>query len=332
MRLDFPPPGKYHDGPGNIPEKNREVSTMHKPIAWDGILYLLLTVLLFSTFEVAGKLVSPVLHPLQITLYRFVIGGLVLLPFALVQVRKEKIRISLPSLGVFAMLGFVNIAVSMVFIQYGIASTNASTAAAIFSSNPVFVALFAFFLLGEKITLPKILGVIFGVAGVSILFMEKMQIRPDSWIGPLLVIIAALFFGLYTVLGKKVSCGNVAACGKTGSLVMNAFSFLIGSVFLIPLMLFLKVPLVNFQPSTIPTMLYLGIFVTGLAYLFYFMGLEKVSASAGSLVYFLKPVLASIFSVIVLHETLRVPFYTGTAVILIGIGAVNFNRFKRWRP
>jgi drug/metabolite transporter (DMT)-like permease len=279
------------------------------------MIFLLITVVLFSTFEVTGKLLSG-LHPLQITLYRFLIGGIFLLPFAIKKIIAEKVRITFKMSADFALLGFINIVVSMGFIQYGVAMTNASTAAAIFSANPVIVAVFASVILKEKITFQKIAGIFFGVFGVAILFYDKFDLAGMSWQGPLYVVIAAVFFALYTVLGKKASA-------ESGSLIMNAFSFLIGSVMLVPLMLVMKVPLVSMTPALVPGILYMGIVVSGLAYLFYFIGLENVDASTGSLVYFLKPVMASVFSVIILHEVLKPAFFIGTAVVLLGIGAVN---------
>lgn len=47
-----------------------------------GYLYIAVTTLLFSSMEVALKLISGQFNPIQLNFSRFVVGGLVLIPFA----------------------------------------------------------------------------------------------------------------------------------------------------------------------------------------------------------------------------------------------------------
>lgn len=278
-----------------------------------GFIYLCITVTLFSTFEVASKLVGSGLHPLQTSFLRFLLGGLVLLPFALIRMKKREAKLTLRLVGETSLLGFVNIVVSMGLIQYGLLYTTASTSAVIFSSNPVFVALFAWLILSEKIAGYKIIGMTVGIAGVIILFSDRLGISFASAAGPMLILGSAVIFALYTVLGKRLTMKG------TDSLIMTSFSFIAGSLMLLPAMLVIKVPVLSFDAGMIPLILYLGIMVSGIAYMSYFYGLANVNTSTGALVFFVKPVLAAVFSVIILHESLNARFYIGTAVIIAGL-------------
>ena len=47
-----------------------------------GYLYIAVTTLLFSSMEVALKLISGQFNPIQLNYSRFLVGGLVLIPFA----------------------------------------------------------------------------------------------------------------------------------------------------------------------------------------------------------------------------------------------------------
>ena len=47
-----------------------------------GYLYIAVTTLLFSSMEVALKLISGQFNPIQLNFSRFLVGGLVLIPFA----------------------------------------------------------------------------------------------------------------------------------------------------------------------------------------------------------------------------------------------------------
>ena len=52
-------------------------------------IFVIITAILFGTMEVSCKIGGANLDPFQLTFLRFLIGGLILLPFAIVQMRKE---------------------------------------------------------------------------------------------------------------------------------------------------------------------------------------------------------------------------------------------------
>jgi len=67
---------------------------------------------------------------------------------------------------------------------------------------------------------------------------------------------------------------------------MNAYSFLIGSLILLSVLLIKGLPAFKFDCSAWPQVVYLSVFVTGIAYLIYFMGLVRTGAGSGSVVFF----------------------------------------------
>ncbi|HPX27936.1 MAG TPA: DMT family transporter, partial [Treponemataceae bacterium] len=133
-----------------------------------------------------------------------------------------------------------------------------------------------------------------------------------SIISPLLALLSALFFALYSVLGKKLS-------KKIGSLRMNAYSFIGGSLLLSVFLVLTKRPVFIFTPDITLPVMYLAFFVTGLAYLTYFAGLSIIGAGKGSLVFFLKPVCATALAVIFLDERINFLSALGTFIILAGV-------------
>ena len=58
-------------------------------------IYVLFTAFLFGSMEVSCKVGGADLDPFQLTFLRFAIGGLVLLPFALVELRQRQVRLGL---------------------------------------------------------------------------------------------------------------------------------------------------------------------------------------------------------------------------------------------
>ena len=82
-----------------------------------GYLYIAVTTLLFSSMEVALKLISGQFNPIQLNFSRFVVGGLVLIPFAVRELKKRSLKLDGKVLGSFALLGLMGIAVSMSLYQ-----------------------------------------------------------------------------------------------------------------------------------------------------------------------------------------------------------------------
>ena len=72
-----------------------------------GYIYIAITTLLFSSMEIALKVVSSNFNPIQLTLERFFIGSLVLLPFAIKSLKNKEISITKEDFKQFLFLGFM---------------------------------------------------------------------------------------------------------------------------------------------------------------------------------------------------------------------------------
>ena len=280
----------------------------------EGIINLILAIALFSTFEVTSKIIGQKMSPNQITFTRFFIGGLVLLPFAIIKIKTTKIKLKIHDYVNMGILGIVNIVISMGLIQFGLLYTNASVCAILFSINPLFVVLFARIMEKEKITINKIIGLLLGIIGVILLFYDSINKKTSNILGLILILSSAICFSFYTVLGKKITNQM-----KIGSLITTSISFLFGSIALIPICIVSKDSVIPNTEGILVYVLYMSIIVTGIAYVFYFNGLSKIGAGLGSMMYFAKPALASIFSVIILGEVISLNMIFGIVIIGVGI-------------
>ena len=293
-----------------------------------GIIYILLSTVLFSTMEIALKVVSDSFNPIQITFLRFMIGAIILTPLAIKGLRARKIRLKKDDFAFFALTGFICVVVSMVFYQMAILYSQASVVAVLFSCNPVFVVLFAFFMLHEKIYRYTIISLIISIVGI-IVIMNPVHLA-GSPVGFLLTILSAVTFALYGVIGRKRS-------QRYGGIALTCFSFLFGSIEMLILIfitrinviaaLFTQIGLKSFAAipifqgingQTLPSLIYIGIFVTGLGYTFYFLAMDATSASTASLVFFIKPALAPILALILIHEPITLTMTAGILLIIAG--------------
>ena len=294
------------------------MDTISKSERSRGFILLFATILFFSTYEVVNKMMGGRIDPFQINFIRFFVGGAMLLAVAAV---KRELTISPRDFALCALAGGLNVVVSMSLINASLSlpGSSAAVTAVLFSCNPVFVSIFAALIDGERIGPRKVIALALGIAGPGIISLKPLMASMGGaggagvLLGPTLTVLSALAFGLYTVVGKRIS-------GRIGSLRMNGYAFLTGSLMLVPFLLATGRPLFAFDLSVAPHVAYLSIFMTGIAYLIYFRGLGILGAGKGSLVFFLKPVLATAFAVLLLGESIDATVIGGMALILVAVG------------
>ena len=279
-----------------------------------GLLSLLTGIVLFSTIEVASKLMQSGggiagRNPFWLAALRFIITGLVLfIPAALSLRGKAFTRHDAATL---AGLGLLGVTLMSSLYHLSITFLPANVAALVFSCNPVFVVLFAPLVLSEKITARKIAAA--GLCLTGILMLARDRVSGVSPTGLLLMLAAIIIFALYTVLFKKMT-------PRYGALPITAFAGLVGGVCILPLALGVEgMPLATYGTADWLGITYLALIGTALGYFFFIDGISHVEASVGSMAFFLKPFLAALFAWMVLGEALTIPMLIGGAFILGGM-------------
>lgn len=276
-----------------------------------GTICILLTALAFGTMEISLKIAGTAFTPFQLTFLRFLVGGLLLVPLALRDVKKRSIHFTGSDWAYLAVLGVVNICFSMILFQIGVNMANAGLAAIVFSSNPIFVMIFSYFLLHDGFTRKKAITLVLSLVGLIIVANPMAIIRSGNF-GLLISLAAAISFAFYTTLGKF-------RIEKLGGNVENAFSFLIGCAFLLVILLIHGDPIFGgINSHTIWPLLYCSVVVTGIGYLCFMKAIELTGPSNASFAFFIKPVVALILSAIILSEPITLNAVVGLVLILLG--------------
>ena len=254
-----------------------------------GIIFSLMTAILFATLEPVSRLIANDVSPFAMTFWRFLIGSVMLLTPAIMKVKKDNIHIDGKDIMMMVLLGILNVCFSMVALQIAVkmaadAKTNTSLIAIIFSANSIFTILFATLLVkDEKITKNKAIALVLGIIGVII--CADFSSGANLW-SVALAVVAALSFSLYTAISQKYT-------KKISGVIQSSGVFLSGSIVLLIILLVMRQPLVPvFNPKTVGILLYLGIFITGFGYVSYFKAIEKGGAIMASFAFFIKPILS----------------------------------------
>lgn len=299
-----------------------------------GYIYIVLSALLFSVMEIALKEVGNTFNPIQLTFLRFLIGSIILMPLAIKNLKSHRRRLKARDMLFFMLTGFICVVVSMTFFQLAVIYSKASTVAILFSCNPIFVIPLAFLILKEHITKRTILSLVLSMVGI--IFIIDPLNMPNKF-GILFSLLAAATFAVYGVVGRKGS-------QKYGydAMSLNSFTFLIGSIEMLALILiskvhsvatgltvaglndFANIPILKgISLQHLPALLFIGVMVTGLGYTLYFLAMEETSANEASMVFFIKPVLAPIFASLIIHEAILAHTQLGIVFIIIG-SAITF--------
>lgn len=293
-----------------------------------GYGYIAIAVVMFTSFEVVLKFIAGQINPVQLTLCRFSIGFLFLLPVALHTLRKREQRLDRGSMAYFALLGLIGVALCMPILQLAVLYTSSSMAAVIFSCNPVFVTVLAFLILQEPIKRRHIAALVLEVLG-TVVIISPWNTRLNMT-GVALVLLSTLLFSLYGVMGKR-------KVEQFGSAVVTCFSFLFGSLIVLVFILLTHIPaaaevfrsaglesfaeipiLAGYTLENLPYVLYVSVGVAGIGFLTYFMAMEHQPASVVSLVYFFKPALAPALAWAVHREEVSLNMLAGVVLIVLG--------------
>ena len=278
----------------------------------------------FGTMEVALKLAGGDFDPFQITFLRFLIGGFFLLPFAIIEYRGQPKGFMTGRLWLsMLILGVVNLPFCMILFQFSIMYLNAATAAVIFCSNPIFTMLFAHVMTkDDKINRNKMIALALGLVGL-VFMIRPWDIQEGNTLqGALFSFSAAVIFGFYGVLGGKT-------INRVGVLTQTTSSFFFGSLVLLFMLPVLGRPILAGATDNIALVLYISIVVTGGGYLLYFLAMKYSNATTASITFFLKPVIAPIFAVIILGEAITYNMYIGIALILAASYMMSFRKQRQ---
>jgi drug/metabolite transporter (DMT)-like permease len=291
-----------------------------------GMFYIVLSIIMASTMEIVMKLFPFHINAVQMNLWRFMLGTLALIPFSLLQFRKQKIRFTRKDFRCFCLTGFICVVLSMTLYQISVEIGKASVVAILFCCNSVFMVSFSVLILREKLYKGTILSLVVCILGILCIIYR--QDSKNSFASCILVIISAMFYALYIVMGKKVSA-------NFGPTIFTCLSFAFGCIELLLFILFTKIQkiaqafsdvgltilanipvLENISLQNLIGLLYLGICVTGFGYLLYLIAVDRSSVIVASVVFYVKPVLAVVLAHLILGESITTSIIFGITLIL----------------
>ena len=285
--------------------------------------YTLLTILalIWSSAFFNIKIATYSYGPVTIALLRIFFGAIPVV--ALCLYKKIKIEAFSKDWYWFAAIGLINLVIPFFLIAYGVQKVQSNLAAILMASTPLSATVLAhLFTENEKINFTKILGVLVGFSGIVFLFSDNILINESNFISALLILLGSTFYVIGGLLTIKIS--NKKNENVTASILIWA------TIFLIPITAFTEQPW-NLNPSLESTIsvIYLGIFATGFAWLLRFRILKNNGLVFQAQVAYLIPIFGIVLGYIFLKELITPKVIVAVVAVIIGIYLVKKSNSKK---
>lgn len=222
----------------------------------------------------------------------------------------------------FAVIGPASLAIPIFFISWGEQTIDSAVAAILNATVPLFTIVLAhYWLHDDRMTVPKVLGLLIGFAGVVVLLSKDLSAGAhSSVIGQAAVILASLFYAGSAVAARKFT-------QHVEGVARGAMPLITSTVFMwIAAPLAEKPFLIPVLPITWAAALWLGVLGSGLAMIMFYYLLHEIGPTRASLVTYLFPIGGVILGVIFLDEQLSWQLLAGTVLIVSSLAVVN------WKP
>ncbi len=222
---------------------------------------------------------------------------------------------ALAALGV----GVVGYGASLGFQFVGTKLSTAANGALVTSATPALVLPFAFFLLGEAVTVRKIIAILLASLGVlAVIDPRQADLSSTLFLGNLSLLGAAITWALYSVLVRKVSRGGdllqKSAVMLLGGLPVT-FPFLVWEIS--------SQPIGEITAGIFGGILFLGIVSTAIAMFLWNYAFAHLPAATASLTFFAQPLTGAFLGWWFLDEIITPLFLLGGVLITIGILVAN---------
>lgn len=271
-------------------------------------------------YIVAKGIMPNYLEPRAIIFLR-VVGAAII--FWIVSAFFPKEKVERKDLIKLAYISFFGIALNQVMFFEGLNLTTPINASIIMVGVPIVVLFFSHLIIGDKLTLNKIIGIALGTSGAAYLILQSgsLSLSSNTFIGNLFIVVNVTSYGLFLVLVKPLMA-------KYSPLTIMKWVFLFGLFYVTPVSINLAI---NADYGVIPTNIWVSIgfvilFTTVFAYLLNNYSLKALSPTVNSAYIYLQPVLTSVIALSFGKDTLTYVEVIAALLIFMGVYFVSFRK------
>ena len=282
---------------------------MKEANTFDLSLLILLAIIWGSSFFNI-KIATYSYSPVTIAFLRIFFGAIPVVGLCLY--KKIKIEAFTKDWFWFASIGVINLVIPFFLIAYGVQKVQSNLAAILMASTPLSATILAhFFTKYEKINFTKVIGVLIGFFGIIVLFSDNILIDNENFFYALMILLGSTFYVIGGLLTLKIS--------KKRNENVTASILIWGTIVVFPIAMLLEQPWnFNLRLDSTISLIYLGIFPTGVAWLLRFHILKKNGLVFQAQVAYLIPIFGVILGYIFLKEIITLKVLIALVTVIIG--------------
>ncbi len=260
-------------------------------------------------------------NPLVIGAVRMVIGGLILLVFALLRGsfhRGENWPVLLTLLAGLSMVGY-----NLLFFS-GVARTGVAVGTLVgIGSTPILAGMLGYLVFRDRPNKWWAIATMLAVIGCGLLISAGSALHGDL-LGILLAIGAGFSYAVFTVVSKGLLDDHKPEA-------VMGLTFMIGAVIVLPILFWGDLSWVS-NPAGIAVALHLGIITNAFAYSLFARGLKLVSVATAATLTLGEPLTAGLLSIFLLGEQFTVGAVVGILLLFSGLVLITFGQNRSHQP
>lgn len=278
-----------------------------------GHILAIATIFIWGTTFISTKVLLKDFTPIEILLYRFLLGYFALL---LIYPRYLKLKDYKKEI-VLAAAGVTGVTLYFLLENIALTYTYASNVGVIVAISPFFTAILVRLIYKEeKIKISFIIGFLLSLIGIVLMGLNGKVVFKLNPVGDILAIAASFTWALYSILMKKITGFKIDIIRCTRRI------FFYGLIFMIPALVYfdfnLDVSKFN-DISSIGNILYLGLGASALCFVTWNFSVSILGAVKTSVYIYLVPVVTVVFSVFILNEKITSIGLIGLILTILGL-------------
>jgi len=222
----------------------------------------------------------------------------------------------------FFFAALFGVAINQIFFFKGISLTSPMLGSVIMTSTPIFVLIVSYFLLKEKITWVKFVGIGLGASGAILLITSHgTDFSNSSFTGNLFILVNAISYSIYLVIVKPLML-------KYNAITVIKWVFLFGSFLVISFGYsgLTAANWTNFDLGIWMSIAFIIIGSTFLAYLLNLWSLKSVSPALVGYYIYLQPLFATLIAVIFRGDEITLAGVLYSVMIFGGVFLVSYRK------
>jgi len=285
-----------------------------------GYLFAIGATAIWSGNFIVARGLSENISPISLAFYRWMVAVIVFTPFAIKTLLHEWPIIK-KHIVYFSITSFLGVTIFNTLIYFAGHTTTAMNLSLIAITFPIFILLFSRILFKEFITIKKGVGITLVLIGVLFLITKgklSTLLSISFNIGDVWMLLASIIFAVYSLFLKNKPKGL--------SIIALQFStFILGLIFLFPLFLWEQTTVHQsfLNQTTIPAILYVGIFASLCAFVLWNKAIVVLGPSKAGMIYYTLPLFSGFLGYLFLHESIRMIHFYSMILIFSGIIVTN---------